>query len=115
MLLVFYFSSISLAFLTSSLQKYLAFFGVNRFYIESDWRDTFSFAKSIVIEQMMKQVLVNNVILILKCVFLEFLKDFLSGNLVNDSVSVEPFELSVDFFKGSFPIGSFTEFILVII
>ena len=64
---------------------------------------------------MVKQILVHDVIFNLKGVFRKFLKDFLRRYLVNDCISVEPFDLSVYFLKSSFPISGFAKFVLVFI
>jgi hypothetical protein len=80
-----------------------------------DGSNAFSSCKLIVIEQMVKQILVHDVIFNLKGVFRKFLKDFLRRYLVNDCISVEPFDLSVYFLKSSFPISGFAKFVLVFI
>jgi len=44
----------------------------------------------------------------------ELLQDFLDGNLVNNSESIEPLEFSVYFFESSYPIRGELKFIVLV-
>ena len=63
----------------------------------------------------MYQILVENVVAELKMRFHKFLLHFLCGDLIYDCVRVKPFNLGVDFLKGSNPVGGVINLVLGIV
>ena len=98
----------------SSIEQLLGFseiviaelLGVNLFDVVGNWHDLILISKIEIVKKMEQEVLVRDVVLHDESVFCPFLQNFLSGDVVDDRIGVQPFDLSVNFFESAFPVGS---------